>query len=190
MDGLPNGCRMVWSYFGSGHGKGLHDGAGAMLKCAIRNEEMNFDSRTKLQTAADVVNFCNRKELEEHRAYGNVRRSLIRYFHLIEPNSVDRSRDLDCRPIPGTRSVHSVSSVSPTNVTYLHIRQLACFCPECMDDNPMWCEKQNHVKHWALIVLQPLTPTPVSDLLYLLNDACVLQHSLSLMGLRLHYSSR
>ena len=165
MSGLPNGCRMVWSYFGSGHGKGTHDGAGAMLKCAIRKEEMNFESRTKLQTAADVVSFCNRKEQEEHRAYAKVRRTLIRYFHLIEPGSVDRSRDLDCRAIPGTRSVHSVSSVSPTNVTYLHIRQLACFCPECMDDNPMLCAKKGHVRHWSLKVLQPLTPILVRPVL-------------------------
>ena len=158
----PNGCRMVWSYFGSGHGKGLHDGAGAMLKCAIRSEEMNFESRTRLQKAADVVDFCNRKESEEHRAYGKARRTVIRYFHLIGANDVDRTRDLDCQPIPGTRSVHSVSSVSPINVTYLHIRELACFCPECMDDNPMLCGRQNHVKHWALKVLQPLTPIQVS----------------------------
>ena len=163
---------MVWSYFGSGHGKGLHDGAGAMLKCAIRREEMNFDSRTKLESASDVVSFCNRKEQEEHRAYGNARRSLIRYFHLIEPTAVDRSRDLDCRAIPGTRSVHSVSSVSATNVTYLHMRQLACFCVECMDDNPMLCSRQAHVKHWALTVLQPLTPIPVSySLLLQLGDS-------------------
>ena len=162
MEGLPNGCRMVWSYFGSGHGKGLHDGAGAMLKCAIRSEEMNFESRTKLQSAADVVDFCNRKEREEHRAYGKARRNLIRYFHLIKADAVDRTRDLDCRAIPGTRSVHSVSSVSPTNVTLLHIRQLACFCPECMDDNPQFCARQVHVRNWTLVVLQPLTPIPVS----------------------------
>ncbi|KAG0596207.1 hypothetical protein M758_UG232800 [Ceratodon purpureus] len=150
MLGLPNGCRMVWSYFGSGHGKGLHDGARAMLKCAIRKEEMNFDSRTKLQNAADVVSFCICKEQEEHRAYRNVKRTLICYFHLIEPGSVDRSRDLDYRPVLGTRSLHSVSSVSPTNVTYLHIRQLACFCPNCTDDNSMLCARQEHVRHWAL----------------------------------------
>ena len=82
---LPNGCRMVWSFFGSGHGKGLHDGAGAMLKCAIHTEEMNFGSKTKLQNTADDVSFCNCNELEEHRAYTKARRSLIRYFHLIEP---------------------------------------------------------------------------------------------------------
>jgi hypothetical protein len=27
-----NGCRIVWSYFGSRHGKGVHDGVGAILK--------------------------------------------------------------------------------------------------------------------------------------------------------------
>ena len=168
MDGLPNGCRMVWSYFGSGHSKRTHDGAGAMLKCAIRREEMNFKSHTKLQSAADVVDFCNCKEQEEHHAYGKARRSLIRYFHLIKADAVDRTRDLDCRAIPGTRSVHSVSSVSPNNVTYLHILQLACFCAECMDDNPMLCARQSHVKHWALIVLQPLMPIPVSASLYMI----------------------
>ena len=89
---------------------------------------------------------------------------MIRYFHLIEPTAVDRSRDLDCRAIPGTRSVHSVSSVSPTNVTCLHIRELACFCPECMDDNPMLCARKAHVDLWVLNVLQPLTPIPVSCL--------------------------
>ncbi len=29
---LPHGCRMVWSYFGNGHGNGVYDGTWAMLK--------------------------------------------------------------------------------------------------------------------------------------------------------------
>ena len=35
---LPNGCQMLWSYFGSGHEKGVYDRAGAVLKQSIRIE--------------------------------------------------------------------------------------------------------------------------------------------------------
>jgi hypothetical protein len=48
---------MLWSYFGFGHGKGVHDGAGALLKQSIRTEQMKMES-PKLQTVADVVAFC------------------------------------------------------------------------------------------------------------------------------------
>jgi hypothetical protein len=29
---LINGCAMIWSFFGIGHGKGAHDGARAVIK--------------------------------------------------------------------------------------------------------------------------------------------------------------
>jgi hypothetical protein len=29
---LPNGCHMAWSYFDFGHGKGVQDGVGTLLK--------------------------------------------------------------------------------------------------------------------------------------------------------------
>jgi hypothetical protein len=44
---------MLWSYFGSGHGKGVHDGAGAVLKQPIRKEQMKMET-PKLQIAADM----------------------------------------------------------------------------------------------------------------------------------------
>jgi hypothetical protein len=37
---LKDGCQMSWNYFGSGHGKGEVDGAGALLKREIRNEQL------------------------------------------------------------------------------------------------------------------------------------------------------
>ena len=53
---LPNGCQMLWSYFGSRYRKGVHDGAGAVLKQSIRTEQMKMES-PKLQTSTDVVAF-------------------------------------------------------------------------------------------------------------------------------------
>jgi hypothetical protein len=32
---LPSGCKMVWNYFATNHGKGEIDGVGALLKREI-----------------------------------------------------------------------------------------------------------------------------------------------------------
>ncbi len=42
---LPHGCQMVWSYFGSGHGKGVHDRAGVVLKQEIQKEKLTMNSQ-------------------------------------------------------------------------------------------------------------------------------------------------
>ncbi len=65
---LPHGCRMVWSYFGGGHGKGDHDGASVVLKQEIRKEQMNMDS-VQFQKATNVVAFFERKKNEHHVIY-------------------------------------------------------------------------------------------------------------------------
>ena len=45
---------MQWNYFGSGHGKGEHDGAGAVIKRALTSEQLD-NNGAKLQNAHDVV---------------------------------------------------------------------------------------------------------------------------------------
>ncbi len=67
---LKYGSRMLWSYFGLGHGKGVHDGVGAILKLEIRKEQFRMDGQ-KLQNVVDVVAFCEHKQLKEHAAYPN-----------------------------------------------------------------------------------------------------------------------
>lgn len=52
---------MDWHFWGTGHGKGPHDGAGACLKQSIRKEQLRRDSR-KLHGAADVVNYLKTDE--------------------------------------------------------------------------------------------------------------------------------
>jgi hypothetical protein len=53
---------MVWSYFGSGHGKGDHDGANVVLKQEIRKEQMNMDS-VRLQNATNVLHFLKENRM-------------------------------------------------------------------------------------------------------------------------------
>lgn len=51
---------MLWFYFGLGHGKGVHDGARAILEQEIRKEWLQMDGQ-KLQNVVDVVAFCEQK---------------------------------------------------------------------------------------------------------------------------------
>jgi hypothetical protein len=79
---------MVWSYFGSGHRKGAHDGVRAILKQEIKKEQLRMDGE-KLQNVANVVTFCQRKHNQDHVAYLNARRTVSRFFHSMKREDVD-----------------------------------------------------------------------------------------------------
>jgi hypothetical protein len=51
---------MVWSYFGSGHGKGVHDEVGAILKQEIQKEQLIMNSQ-RFHCVVDAIDFCKRK---------------------------------------------------------------------------------------------------------------------------------
>ena len=49
---------MLWSYYGTGHGKGKWDGARAIIKKALRFEQL-LNPHRRLQNAADCVLFLD-----------------------------------------------------------------------------------------------------------------------------------
>lgn len=102
---------MVWSYFGNGHGKGVHDGASATLKQEIKKEQMIMDGE-RLQNATYDVAFCEQIQNEQHVAYPNVRRDLIHYFHPMKIEDVDRRTSWDYKIIESCHSMHLVAFVS------------------------------------------------------------------------------
>ncbi len=53
---MINGCKTTWNFFGSGHGKGSHDGASAIIKRLIRKEQLDANGG-RLQNAKEVVQF-------------------------------------------------------------------------------------------------------------------------------------
>ncbi len=53
---MIRGCQILWSFFGSGHGKGPHDGARVVVKIFIRKEQFNAHG-VKLHNAEEVVAF-------------------------------------------------------------------------------------------------------------------------------------
>lgn len=91
---------MVWFYFGSGHGKGVHDGVRTILKQEIQKEQMNMNSEW-LQCVADVVAFSQRKKVKQHATYTSVRRDVIPYFLLIKLKDVDWLASWDYKQILG-----------------------------------------------------------------------------------------
>lgn len=57
---LIGGCNCMWSFFGLSHGKGPHDGVGAILKRFIKQVLLDVKG-LQLQNAKQVVNlFCSR----------------------------------------------------------------------------------------------------------------------------------
>jgi hypothetical protein len=38
---FTHGCKMLWNFFGIGHGKGLHDGVGVVIKRFLQREQLS-----------------------------------------------------------------------------------------------------------------------------------------------------
>ncbi len=58
---------------------------------------------------------------------------------------MDHKTSWDCNKIDNSWFMHSMAFVSHVNSTLLNVRDLACFCHECMDDNSDFCNVQTHV---------------------------------------------
>lgn len=155
---ITNGCVCVWSFFGSGHGKGPHDGAGAVLKRYMHNAQLDVHG-PKLQDAETVVRFLREKlSIRPKSCYSSERTPVDRTFWHVLEEDVDRETEYDCEPIKGCRDVHQIRSVGKLDVHKLLKRSLACFCPPCVDSNWEACENKAWTGPWeveVLVVHQP-----------------------------------
>jgi hypothetical protein len=71
---------MLWSFFGSKHGKGLHDGVGTTIKRLLRREQLDAHG-AKLQNGEEVVDFlCKNLSNKLEASYIGVRRPLQQVF--------------------------------------------------------------------------------------------------------------
>lgn len=155
-DELSTGCRLDWHYWGTGHGKGPHDGAGACLKQTLRKEQLKPNS-TKLHNASDVVSFLEVAMNLPNGAYPGAKRVVDRHFHLIGKTEVSREFPMACSTIAGSRSMHSIRSVGAVNNTLLEMRDFSCFCPTCVHGCAGICPSRAHATPWKLVTLQPIS---------------------------------
>ena len=147
---------MMHNFSASGHGKGEHNGAGAVIKRTLTHEELKPDG-WPMKSAADVVNYLN--ETFQHRS------STKRVFWLVSKDDVQRNVQWDCQRITGSRSLHCIDGYSQDNPCALRYRTLSCFCDLCICGQWRRCKNRQHVEEWKYLILQPLLESddPCSD---------------------------
>ena len=153
--GTLTSLKMTHHFSGSGHGKGEHDGAGAVIKRHLTQEQLKPDC-VKLQCASDVVPFLRQTMSNGARAtYSSQVRPVTRMFWEVKERDVDRSQRWDCKPVPNARGLHCVSGYSLTNGKALRCRQFSCFCSACMQGSWRRCSNKAHVPAWDYVTLEP-----------------------------------
>ena len=144
---------MLWSFFASGHGKGEHDGAGAIIKRALTHEQLKPDG-WPMKCAKDVVSFLKHKFHDESAQSG-----VNRIFWEVKPAEVPRERKWNCKRVEGSRSLHCVNGHSMNDKCALRYRDLSCFCLFCMSQSWRRCINSAHVKYWKYITIEPMNGT-------------------------------
>jgi hypothetical protein len=159
---LINGCQMCWNYFGSGHGKGEVDDAGALLKWEICTEQLK-SSGQKLQNVADIVRFLKDRSMRAHARPRGVRSETLKFFWLIPqsgPRSVRRTEALQVDRVPISMSQYQCRSVSARDPTLIQFRPLSCFFFACLRYGMHNTSHQiDHVEEFKVYRLSPKAPT-------------------------------
>lgn len=147
------------NFSASGHGKGEHDGAGAVIKRTLTHEELKPDG-WPMKCAADVVNFLN-ATFQPTR--GGHRCSTQRVFWLVSKDDVQRNLLWDCQPITGSRSLHCVDGYSTDNPCAVRLRTLSCFCDSCVSGHWRRCKNRQYIEEWKYVSIVPLPETEEAD---------------------------
>jgi hypothetical protein len=132
---LTRGYKMQWNYFESVPSKGEWDGAGVVVKRALRAEQIQNPLRP-LQNAELVVEFLEEKYTE--RVPSSYQQSttppLSRVFWHIGEKEVDHhDKSVKCNTLPGSKSLYSIMGFSMSDPTLFWTRASFCFCVPCID---------------------------------------------------------
>jgi hypothetical protein len=94
---------------------------------------------------SDVVEFLRVSMNLPNPAFPRARRIVNRHFYLIGETEVPRERPLGCNTIPGSRSMHSICSISHLNNYQLECRDFSCFYNACVLRTNGTCPNSSHV---------------------------------------------
>lgn len=143
---------------------GEWDGAGAVIKRALRNEQLRNPHR-ELSNAAHCADFLRERfssRVPSSYLQANVADVARRFWH-IGVDDVARGNAWHCNTLPGSRSLHSVFGGSLTDPTLLMVRDLSCFCAPCVAKDWVNCERTSHVDPWRVVKLKPSNAQAVRD---------------------------
>jgi hypothetical protein len=126
-------------YFASGHGKGPHDGHGAVFKRFVKQQVLKDDTLA-LHDAKDVVNLCHDKQFT-----GFTDRNVLRKVHYLEAEEMNNNPVVRVDKFPGALGeVHSVyvepRSYADLDPLIISVANLACACGSCLDGRMDSCE--------------------------------------------------
>jgi hypothetical protein len=138
---MTNAYKMIWSFFGSGHGKGPHDGARVVIKRFLKKEQLNVHGE-KLQNVEKVVTLL-KKHLSNklETSYVNVRKPIKRFsWHIKSNDVIQNNSSFNCDLVKGCMKLHSIFTSNKHNSTQLLVKDLACYCIFCLNDKWGDCE--------------------------------------------------
>ena len=108
--------QMNWNFFGSDHGKGEHDGAGAIVKRMLTAEQLKPNG-VKMQNSHDVVQWLQSQLKDDDVVPCS--------FVEVPLGAVDRKRKWGCNTFKGTRKTHSILGFSKIDNTQLLCQSLS-----------------------------------------------------------------
>ncbi|CAG2188300.1 unnamed protein product [Mytilus edulis] len=124
-------------FYGSCHGKGPSEGAGAVVKSVVRRAVLV--EQVVINNARDLYDFSKKLEIDsdDHIHY---KRSLF----LVENVQRDRPNRIIAKTLVGTRKLQCVRTVTPMTI---ETRNVTCFCQGCTSLNGE-CGNSDYVEKW------------------------------------------
>ena len=90
-------------------------------------------------------------------AYLGARKPMDWYFKLIGELEVSQVLRWNCTIVHGSRSLHSVQSISHKNNVFVEVHEFLCFYCCCVIGNRGACSKESHAGDWKSQTLEPVS---------------------------------
>jgi hypothetical protein len=141
----------------------VKDALGGHIKSGLEKEQLKGIHGARLENASDAVAFCREKfALGQEKEYGDVL-LVRRTFWNIGVEDVNRQKKWDCDIVKGSRTLHCFDGFSKNFSTLLQVRELACFCVHCIDDEPAKCENTEWAGLFRLEMIKGVLPADVQS---------------------------
>ncbi|CAC5385885.1 unnamed protein product [Mytilus coruscus] len=130
-------------FYGSRHGKGPCDGAGAVLKSAARRAVMG--QTQVINNSKDLFEFAKLKLVKDDLPNSDEHlHSKRTVFHVTESDICRNRPDRIAKTLKGTRLLHSIKTKEGMNI---YTRTQSCFCQPCREGIGQ-CQNDEYVENW------------------------------------------
>ncbi|XP_068689864.1 uncharacterized protein [Montipora foliosa] len=177
------------NFFATSHAKGEQDAAGSHVKQKATSEVLRRNAT--ISNAEDLCTFLranfsepSSSSFSSRKNAVDLKRKVFFYIPASGTQSIPRNRpDGNFRTIKGIRQLHSVRACSEQLKIY--VRERACYCFSCLEEQYDECENQQWVEPWREIHLQR---EPSAAQTRSVDDAGDIEHSVQLAELAVNGS--